>query len=642
MMDKGASLEFTEPAESSVLLGILPMFLRRKLVDERSFRQKIGFEAEEFVTFGEDIVFSRLLFFETASEALSVDRGQFEIEDKAGKRWILSREQISNGRVALKFANDSKSFFAPEFFVFLPDASERLRELDVVLKDHGFPLSGLSEWRDLLMDRALTIDELEEFSEDIMKTPFAFLKVFRRKIESTNVSAEDMVPKDIEYFENLSGKGEHDTLPDLVSEVISGLVANYLAWDDEVGPRMALLLCSHPSISNVIASSGIKEQQLIELAEWVRDNGDIFSKVGVVEVALSAAYNLPELERVLDDIVQQIIALDPEDKSGPLQLMMSFIVLVESEISRTRVLKNWPTFQRRLATFSHAALLTRESANRVDVEHLSAWSMEKHGQRFYLQNLIDLRSEPRWLPDYADPHQLKQELLGRLYNAVGSVSRGLPDGPLRDILDPQNPESSFNRTRTLKSSFPGPLEGSDSSLRNPTPKELEDALDESLSGGMLTAKSVTVLINTTGLFRVGSEKAEKAVELIRASNFRFAENMGDAERFSFVRGLAEVASRLRSQGLARSVRAVARSHRDEPSNERRYSEEVIVCLIAAAAFEEFDAWREFLGGWLTELCFNVSKGDADELEASVEMICSIEPRLRSELGAGLGALASIR
>lgn len=641
-MDKDASLEITKQSDYSVLLGILPMFLRRKLVDERSFRERIGFEAEEFVTYGENAVFSRSLFFERVNEAFSVESVPSEIEDQAGKRWFMSREQTSNGRVILKMANETESFFAAEFFVFLPDACERQREFDVVITEHGFPLTGLSEWRGVLAERTLTADEFEEFSQDIMKTPFAFLKVFRRKIECTIVSAEDMVPKDIEYFENLSGKGEQDTLPDLVSEVISGLVTDYLAWDDEVGPRMALLLCSHPSISNVIASSGIEEQQLINLAEWVRDHGDIFSKVGVVEVALSATYNLPELERVLDDIVQQIIALDPEDKSGPLQLMMSFIVLVESEISRTRVLKHWPTFQRRLATFSHAALLAREAEYRFDVEHLSAWSMEKHGQRFYLQNLIDLRSEPRWLPDYADPYQLKQELLGRLYNAAGNVSRGLPDGPLRDTLDPQNPESSFNRARTLKSSFPGPLEGSDSSLRNSIPKELEDALDESLSGDVLTAKSVTVLINTTGLFRVGSEKAEKAVELIRASHFRFAENMGDAERFSFVNGLAEVASRLRSQGLARSVRAVVRSHRDEPADKRRYSEEVIVCLIAAGAFEEFDAWREFLGSWLRELCFNVDKGDAAELEASVEMICSIEPRLRSELGAGLAALASIR
>jgi hypothetical protein len=641
-MDKGASLEFTEPTESSVLLGILPMFLRRKLVDERSFRQKIGFEAEELVTYGEDIVFSRSQFFERASEALSVDGGQSEIEDHAGKRWILSLEQISNGRVALKIANDSESFFAPEFFVFLPDASERLRELDVVLKDHGFPLSGLSEWRDLLMDRALTIDELEEFSEDIMKTPSAFLKVFRRKIEGTNVSAEDMVLKNIEYFENLSGKGGQKTLPDLVSDVISRVVADYLAWDDEAGPRMALLLCSHPSISNVIASSGIKEQRLIELAEWVRDHGDVFSKVGIVEAALPVAHNSPGLERTLDDIVQQIIALDPEDKSGPLQLMMSLIVLVESEVSRTRVLKHWPPFRRRLATFAHAAMLARETKNRIDVEHLSAWIMENQGHRFYLQNLLDLRAEPRWLPDYLSPSQLKQELLGRLSIAVGSLSEGLPEGPLRDTLNPQNLESAFNRIRTMKSSFPGPLEGSDSSLRNPIPKELEDALDGNLSGDALTAKSVTVLINATSLFRVGSEKAEKAVELIRASYFRFAENIGDAEKFSFLHGLAEVASRLRSEGLARSVRAVARSHRDEPSDERRYSEEVIICLVAAGAFEEFDAWKAFLGSWIKELCFNVSKGGASELESSIEMICSIEPRLRSELGAGLAALASIR
>lgn len=641
-MDKDVNLEITEPAESSVLLGILPMFLRRKLVDERNFRQKIGFEAEELVTYGENIVFTRSLFFERVSEALNVEGSQSEIIDQAGSKWFLSREQISSDRVVLKIANDSENFFAAEFFVFLQDASERLRELDIILNEHGFPPTGLSEWRALLMERTLTSDELEEFSHDIMNTPFAFLKAFRQKIESTNVSAEDMVPKDIEYFENLSGKGDLSTLPDLVSAVISGVIEDYLAWDDEEGPRMALLLCSHPSISNEIAISGIKEQQLIELAEWARDYGDVFSKVGAVEVALPAAHSLPELERILDEIVQQIIALDPDDKSGPLQLMMSFIVLVESEVSRTRVLRHWPPFRRRLATFSHAAILAREAENRIDVEYLSAWIMKKHGHRFYLKNLIDLRAEPRWLPDYVSPSQLKQELLGRLYNAVGSVSEGLPEGPLRVSLDPQSPESKFNRARTIKSSFPGPLEGSELSLRNPIPNELENALDESLSCGVLTAKSVTVLINTTGLFRVGSGKAEKAVELIRTSNFRFAENMGDAERSSLVHGLAEVASRLRSQGLARSVRAVARSHRDEPSVERRYIDEVIVCLVAAGAFEEFDAWREFLGSWLKELCFNVSKGGAAELEATVEMICSIEPRLRSKLGAGLAALASIR
>lgn len=641
-MDEGSNLEITEPAENSVLLGILPMFLRRKLVDERNFRQRIGFEVEELVTYGENIVFIRSLFFERVSEALSAEGGESEIEDQVGKKWFLSNEKTSNDRVALKIANDRESFFASGFFVFLPDGSERLRELDFVLSEHGFPLTGLSEWRALLTERTLTFDELENFSQDIMKTPFAFLKVFRRKIESTNISAEDMIPKDIEFFENLSGKSDLNTLPDLVNEVVSGVVADYLAWDDEEGPRMALSLCSHPSISNKIAISGIKEQQLFELAEWARDHGDVFSKVGSIEVALSVAHNSSKLTRVLDNIVQQIITLDPEDNSGPLQLMMSFIVLVESEISRARVLKHWPPFRRRLSTFALAALLAREAEKRVDVAHLSAWVMENHGFRFYVQNLIDLRAEPRWLPDYVSPSQLKQELLGRLHNVVKSVPGGLSEGPLRESLDPQNSESEFNRARTIKSSFPGPLEGSDLSLRNPIPEELEDALDRSLSGGKLTAESITVLINTTGLFRVGSEKAEKAVEAIKTSNFRFAENMDDAEQFSFVHGLAEVASRLRSENLAKSVRAVARSHREESSNDRRYSEEIIICLVAAGAFEDFDAWKAFVGEWVNELCFRVEAKFAGDLGYSVEIMCSVEPRLRSKLGVGLAALASVQ
>ncbi|WP_341863842.1 hypothetical protein [Gymnodinialimonas sp. 57CJ19] len=641
-MDTGTDLEVAEPVESSVLLGILPMFLRRKLVDERSFRQAIGFEAEELVTYGEDVVFARSLFFERVSDAFAIEGGQSEIKDHAGNKWTLSREQISSDRVALKISNAGESFFAAEFFVFLPEASERLKEFDVVLNEHGFPLTGLSEWRALLTERTLTSDELEEFSQDIMKTPIAFLRAFRGKIESGYVSAEDMVPKDIEYFENLSGKGDESTLPVLASEVVSKAIGDYLAWDDEGGPRMALLLCSHPAISKVIETSRFANQQLIGLAEWVRDHGDVFSKVGIVEATLLAGHNLPELEIVLGDIVQQIIGLNPEDKSGPLQLMTSFIALVESEVSRTRVLKYWPPFRRRLATFAHAAMLAREAQERIDTADFSAWTMENHGHRFYLQGLIDLRDEPRWLPDYASPAQLKQELLGRLFNAVGAASGSLPKGPLRDTFDLENPDSRFNRARTIKSSLPGPLEGSVSSLRNPIPQELEAVLDRSLADGKLTAKSITVLINTTGIFQVGSEKADRALEAIKESNFRFAENLGEAERFSFVHGLAEVASRLRSEDLARSVRAVARSHRDESNDDRRYNEEIIICLVAAGAFADFDAWIAFVGDWINELCFRVEAEAAGDLAYSLQTMCSIEPRLRSKLGAGVAALSSIQ
>jgi len=361
-----------------------------------------------------------------------------------------------------------------------------------------------------------------------------------------------------------------------------------------------------------------------------------------VEVALPALQRLPDLEKTLVEIVQQTISLNPEDKSGPLQLMMSFIALAESEVSRTRVLNHWSPFRRRLATFSHAALLAREAVGRIDVAHLSAWIMENHGHRFYLQNLMDLRDEPRWLPDYASPSQLKQELLGRLYNTVGKVVDGLPEGPLRETLDPQKSESKFNKIRTIKSMFPGPLEGHDSSLRNPIPPELEEALDRNLSESKLTVQSIAALINISGLFQVESEKAERAVAVIRASNFRFAEQMSDVERVTLIHGLAEAASRLRSESLAKSVRAVSRVYSENAGTERQYSDEVIVSLLAAGAFEEFDAWKEFLGEWLNELCFNANRGAEGELRASVEIICLIEPRLRSKIGAGLAALELIQ
>lgn len=147
--------------------------------------------------------------------------------------------------------------------------------------------------------------------------------------------------------------------------------------------------------------------------------------------------------------------------------------------------------------------------------------------------------------------------------------------------------------------------------------------------------------NTSGIFHVDSGKAERAVEIIRESNFRFAEQLSDNERISLLHGLAEAASRLRSESLARSVRAVSRAYREGTDDGEKYCEEVFVCLKAAGAYKEYDAWADFIGEWINELCFRVARESSGTLFSSVENICAIEPRLRSKLGTGLAALASL-
>lgn len=641
-MTDGLCEDIAEAQKGTVLLGILPMFLRKELVQDRKFRQSVGFGAEEFITYGCQIAFPRSDFFASVRAVFSEPSSHAEVFDKENRPWTFSCGEISDGRIALKISSAEESFCAVEFFPFSPNSEQRLSEFSKVLREHGFPPDGLASWRKILRDRSFTDDELEKFSQDIVKTPQAFLKGFRKKASKEDVDATDMVPSDIEYYESLCGRGCSSTLSDLSSEVVAQVLSDYLKWDTVEGARMALLLSSHPLFSEQLGALGLSEQQLIVLAEWCRDHGDVFAKVGVVEAALPTVAGSRGLGEVLDEIVKQIIALDPEDKSGPLQMMMGAVAIVESEISRTRTLRDWSPFKRRLATFAHAALLAREAAGGADVKSLSAWIMQHHGMRFYLQSLLDLQAEPRWFPEQIHPDLLKQELLGRLSNAVGKLKGGLGEGPLRDTLDLQSVEAPFNTLRRLESHCPGPLEGSEASPRNPIPSEIEEILDHNLSEEKLTVKSVLALINSSGLFLVQDEKAERAVKIIRASNFRFADQLSSGDRINLLNGLAGAASRLRSESLARSVRAVSRTYRDDSEAERSYSEEVIICLRSAGAFREFQAWKDFVGEWINELCFSVSAEVSGELRTSVEMICSIEPRLRTELGKGLAALASIR
>lgn len=639
-MDEELNPTFSVAEKKAIVMGILPLFLRRELGNDRDFRNSIGINTEEQIAFDKEIAFPRFEFLERVREALAKKATEVEVKDRFNKSWVLSREQRNGERILLRVQGDASTYYVSEFFGFLVDRDERLREFSEVLKEHGFPPTEFAEWRKLLEERPLTADECEELLGRVACTPLSFSRALREKAEQSQVSEEDLVPSERAYFEFLAGVDKTESLQSFTEDILPDLIAGLLSWDETQGVRTALLLCSHSSVSAQIAESGLKKEKLLSLALWARDHGDLFAKVGAVEACLSISSESSELENALVEIVRQIIALDPTEKSSSLHLLAAMIVLVESEVCRNRTLQHLRPFQRRIATFAHASLLVREAADRVDVEEFCSWAMEKHTQSFFFQNLLDLRLEPRWLPEGADPTQLKQELLGRLLNVAEDNLDRIPEGPLREILSTRDPSSELNRTRTIRSFFPGPIEGADSSPRNNIPQEIEDALDHNLSLSKLTSDSVALLSYATGVFSVEADKANRAVEVIRESNFRFADQLDPSERIGLIRALAAAAGRLRNTPLAHSVRAVARAYREDSSS--WYSEELIVAFISAGAFGSLETWMEFLGGWINELCLNVSKQDAFALEQPLNQICSIEPLLRRELGQGLAALKAIQ
>src|ERR1019366_1194373 len=107
----------------------------------------------------------------------------------------------------------------------------------------------------------------------------------------------------------------------------------------------------------------------------------------------------PSLEPVMAKIVSALVADSVED-DGRLATLSGLIVLAEGEIARTGVLRNQRPFWRRLATFADASLLEREMrVHGVPANEFATWGIENRGRLFYLQTCVDLRTEPRWLPN---------------------------------------------------------------------------------------------------------------------------------------------------------------------------------------------------------------------------------------------------
>ena len=89
----------------------------------------------------------------------------------------------------------------------------------------------------------------------------------------------------------------------------------------------------------------------------------------------------------------------------------------------------------RLASIAHAALIEREVLDaKLEVESLADWALNSGWALYYRQSLVDLRQEPRWIPDLISPVQLKEEFLGRIRDAAERHRKNVRNAELSVLL----------------------------------------------------------------------------------------------------------------------------------------------------------------------------------------------------------------
>ena len=195
-------------------------------------------------------------------------------------------------------------------------------------------------------------------------------------------------------------------------------------------------MCSRGSVSEGIQAEGLELEELSHTYEWLANQGDPISQVASVEVALRDIETYREVEPFIEQMVEGFITDDPDQEGGLFSLLSAMIVLVASELSRRHILEGVRPFYRKQAAIAQASLVIRAIYGaKVDSASLVEWTKTSgFGYMFFLQGLVDLRQEPRWLPDFVSPYQLRAEIIGRVANAVEQCKGKIQSKSLRRLL----------------------------------------------------------------------------------------------------------------------------------------------------------------------------------------------------------------
>lgn len=631
---------YVRSALAQVALELAPPLIRKTLLEESGFREEYGFRADAVLSFGDSgVSVQRSDLFEAVRKILSGASVE-DVTDTDGQKWKLKNVSGEGELPSLALSRGKRRGILPDFAPLSPDSTTRLRSLDEAASDVNLPSSARGAWRYILAERALEDDEVDAFHGEFRDTPINKARSIRSEIVGGQSSISSLVPRSRRYFERLVGAYDGNaSIRDYAAGSGRTLFDQLSAWRPYDGFLFSLFLSSHSALTAEINVDQLDSEDLVRAFDSLDKHGDRTSQLGAIEVGLRILPSRPEIEPVLIRLIEQIRDDDVDGQASGFKLLSALFILVDGELSRTRLLSAAPPFYRRLAALSQAALIHRELVNSgVDIDPFREWAFSNRGEQYYLQSLADMRLEPRWDPDLAAASQMKADFFGRIMIAAKNYEQNIKDGELSDLVLASKPGSLHSLSDFFHPYLPGPLEGAEES-QNILPAEFVETIEAQLGAEEVGPSSFIALVNSALIFRVGADQAEFAARALKLGSYRLANVKDRSQLLAILNGLATVAAVARSRALADELRILVRRYRRDAQYALSIKEAMRICLVAAASRADLNDWREFAGAWLTELAFSdLEDDDGEVLHSHLECLCHAVPELWVSCGRADAAL----
>jgi hypothetical protein len=596
------------------------------MLEEQGFGEEVGASLGMSMDVG-GAAFERARGIEAARLAYEKPKKSQALEDMAGRTWEMKVDPDDGWSLLLR--HEKTGYRIRGILGLQPTAKKRLELLDATLRERKIAPAALKDWRERLAKGPIEAADIQALDQALGGFPPFGVRALSDSLDAKGLEPSQIVPPTAAYYERLVGKSDAKTLTDFLKDPMRGEIA----WLD-AGPveqaRWLLLRAARPGIIAGVGLEDLTLEELRELGTWAAEDGDLIAKTAFVELALPRAHEEPDIEALILRIAADIEALDPDKKDGSLNLLSGLAVFVDGELSLQGTLAGWPPFRRRQAALAQASLVSRVIGGAFDTGPLADYCMAERGWRFLVQNLMDLRKEPRWRPDSISADQLRNELLGRIANAASSLPEAQRTPGLMESL--LAPTGSLQERLAIPMVFwPGPLEGGTDCMLHEASAELQKVIEDSLAAEPVTAHGLNALINTQMMFGLPDELIEQATAAIQEAGPKLLASADPANADAYLLGIAGFAAMQRLPELADTVQILARYQRNR--QQVPLEQEMQLMLVACASREDETEWRDRIGTWSLELAARIDDPEqAKSMLGWLDNMCEVDPVLRTRTG----------
>lgn len=593
------------------------------IFNDEDFINKAGIKFNYNINFSEaDIQFEDEIFY--YSLITLYKDGHASLKDEADKVWNLSLSDEPKEapiKDVLLSCGDSK-FTVSEFWFVHPDINLRLAYFEYIKTDLLLGKASLNKMVSILSSNIPVSERMTHVKTMIGTSPGVFYSNLSSSLmKRSSLRLDQLVPESLSYYQSLIGEIEnsHNIIEYFNMEGFGHVKYLIDLYGEKSVPNI-LCLNWNPNFSNEKVISIFDDALLCSAYEYIKSNNCSFLDFSFSDILL-------KIRRADDDsvnIISRIVdILRNGDVKKTLSLLSFFFILTDAVLIRSKQFDCYPVFYRRLASLSHASLLYRcFCANGVEEDQkLCDWIARNFGQDFYIGNLLDLRTDSRWLPDYAEQAQLRYELFGRLLNAISMI-----DEAERHKYVKTDDEFLSNLPFSIDMFLPGPLEGG----IEPTdmPSYIEEIINNGLASSGSTTDSFTGFMNSSRYWKLDKQYLASVAEKIRSSGHMFEKIESIDVLYSCLNGLAVAASITKSELLADELLILTRVYRREFLKECKLQELVFIGVLASGSFSSITLWCKYLGQYLSELTYlDLDYEEQQNLYYLIKAICNLEPRL---------------